>query len=120
MAEEEGYLALSGERITLQRLHHSASCREFQVRCPRLQLRSLSAVTCSVWLVAYGLFVLSQVRKRLWPPFAYGLRHVPVAQGRGLLKVPLEGCPQVLHQPLHPATLPLPSFPTPVYGSEFH
>ncbi|XP_028581514.2 phosphatidylinositol N-acetylglucosaminyltransferase subunit H isoform X1 [Podarcis muralis] len=60
MAEEEGYLALSGERITLQRLHHSASCREFQVRCPRLQLRSLSAVTCSVWLVAYGLFVLSQ------------------------------------------------------------
>ncbi|XP_061467064.1 phosphatidylinositol N-acetylglucosaminyltransferase subunit H isoform X3 [Rhineura floridana] len=60
MAEEERYLALSGERITLQRRHHSASCREFQVRCPRLQLRSLSAVTCSVWLVAYGLFVLSQ------------------------------------------------------------
>ncbi|XP_053130503.1 phosphatidylinositol N-acetylglucosaminyltransferase subunit H isoform X3 [Hemicordylus capensis] len=60
MAEEEGYLAVSGERITLQRRQHSASCREFLVRCPRLQLRSLSAVTCSVWLVAYGLFVLSQ------------------------------------------------------------
>ncbi|XP_061467065.1 phosphatidylinositol N-acetylglucosaminyltransferase subunit H isoform X4 [Rhineura floridana] len=30
MAEEERYLALSGERITLQRRHHSASCREFQ------------------------------------------------------------------------------------------
>ncbi|XP_072842228.2 phosphatidylinositol N-acetylglucosaminyltransferase subunit H [Pogona vitticeps] len=60
MAEEEGYLTVSGERITLQRRHHSASCREFQVRCPRLQLRSLSAVTCTVWLVAYGLFVVSQ------------------------------------------------------------
>ncbi|KAJ6667212.1 hypothetical protein lerEdw1_017190 [Lerista edwardsae] len=50
MAEEEGYLAVSGERITLQRRQHSASCREFLVRCPRLQLRSLSAATCSVWL----------------------------------------------------------------------
>ncbi|XP_060119567.1 phosphatidylinositol N-acetylglucosaminyltransferase subunit H-like isoform X2 [Heteronotia binoei] len=60
MADEEKYLTVSGERITLQRRRHSASCREFLVRCPRLQLRSLSAVTCSVWLVAYGLFVLCQ------------------------------------------------------------
>ncbi|XP_044292963.1 phosphatidylinositol N-acetylglucosaminyltransferase subunit H isoform X3 [Varanus komodoensis] len=30
MADEKGYLAVSGERITLQRRHHSASCREFQ------------------------------------------------------------------------------------------
>uniref|UniRef100_A0A8D0BS69 Phosphatidylinositol glycan anchor biosynthesis class H n=1 Tax=Salvator merianae TaxID=96440 RepID=A0A8D0BS69_SALMN len=60
MAEEKGYVTVCGEHITLQRRHYSASCREFQVRCPRLQLRSLSAVTCSVWLVAYMLFVLSQ------------------------------------------------------------
>lgn len=60
MAEEEGFLGVSGERITLQRRQHSASCREFLVRCPRLQLRSLSAATCSVWLAAYAVFVLSQ------------------------------------------------------------
>ncbi|XP_048339962.1 phosphatidylinositol N-acetylglucosaminyltransferase subunit H isoform X2 [Sphaerodactylus townsendi] len=60
MADEEAYLTVSGERIALQRRHYSASCREFLVRCPRLQLRSVSAVTCSVWLVAYGLFVLCQ------------------------------------------------------------
>uniref|UniRef100_A0A8D0HC99 Phosphatidylinositol glycan anchor biosynthesis class H n=1 Tax=Sphenodon punctatus TaxID=8508 RepID=A0A8D0HC99_SPHPU len=58
--EELGYLAVSGEHITLQRRLHSASCREFSVRSPRLQLRLLSAATCSVWLVAYGLFVLSE------------------------------------------------------------
>ncbi|KAJ7344724.1 hypothetical protein JRQ81_000674 [Phrynocephalus forsythii] len=60
MAEGAGYLTVSGERITLESRHHSASCREFQVRCPRLQLRSVSAVTCTVWLAAYGLFVVSQ------------------------------------------------------------
>ncbi|XP_014424129.2 phosphatidylinositol N-acetylglucosaminyltransferase subunit H [Pelodiscus sinensis] len=58
--EEGVYRAVSGARIALQRRQHSASCREFSVRCPRLQLRSLSAATCSVWLAAYGLFVLSQ------------------------------------------------------------
>ncbi|XP_058017869.1 phosphatidylinositol N-acetylglucosaminyltransferase subunit H isoform X2 [Ahaetulla prasina] len=60
MAEEREYLSVSGARIKLRPLHHSASCRELQVRCPRLQLGSLSAVTCCVWLVAYGLFVVSQ------------------------------------------------------------
>nr|XP_023965205.1 uncharacterized protein LOC112060216 [Chrysemys picta bellii] len=59
--EERVYRAVSGGRIALQRRQYSASCREFSVRCPRLQLRSLSAATCSVWLAAYGLFVLSQV-----------------------------------------------------------
>uniref|UniRef100_A0A452HAG1 Phosphatidylinositol N-acetylglucosaminyltransferase subunit H conserved domain-containing protein n=1 Tax=Gopherus agassizii TaxID=38772 RepID=A0A452HAG1_9SAUR len=58
--EEGMYRAVSGGRIALQRRQYSASCREFSVRCPWLQLRSLSAATCSVWLAAYGLFVLSQ------------------------------------------------------------
>ncbi|XP_032630650.1 phosphatidylinositol N-acetylglucosaminyltransferase subunit H isoform X2 [Chelonoidis abingdonii] len=58
--EEGMYRAVCGGRIALQRRQYSASCREFSVRCPRLQLRSLSAATCSVWLAAYGLFVLSQ------------------------------------------------------------
>lgn len=61
MAEEREYLSVSGAPIKLRPLHYSASCRELQVRCPRLQLGSLSAVTCCVWLVAYGLFVITQV-----------------------------------------------------------
>ncbi|KAM6273591.1 phosphatidylinositol N-acetylglucosaminyltransferase subunit H isoform 1-T1 [Porphyrio hochstetteri] len=58
--EERRYLSASGAPIALRRRQHSASCRELAVRCPRLQLRSLSAVTSAVWLAAYGLFVLSE------------------------------------------------------------
>ncbi|XP_033917741.1 phosphatidylinositol N-acetylglucosaminyltransferase subunit H isoform X2 [Melopsittacus undulatus] len=58
--EERRYRSASGGPIALRARQHSASCRELAVRCPRLQLRSLSAVTSAVWLAAYGLFVLSQ------------------------------------------------------------
>lgn len=110
MADEEEYLTVSGERIALQRRHHSASCREFLVRCPRVQLRSLSAVTCSVWLVAYGLFVLCQVPRRglrgplsrsslrtsptRAPAFEGGPSGVLRAVGKGTAKGPrhCEGC----------------------------
>ncbi|KYO21702.1 phosphatidylinositol N-acetylglucosaminyltransferase subunit H isoform X3 [Alligator mississippiensis] len=49
-----------GDRTALQCRQYSASCREFSVRCQPVQLRSLSAATCSVWLAAYWLFVLTQ------------------------------------------------------------
>ncbi|XP_030307646.1 phosphatidylinositol N-acetylglucosaminyltransferase subunit H isoform X2 [Calypte anna] len=58
--EERRYRSASGAPIALRRRQHSASCRELSVRCPRLQLRSLSAATSAVWLAAYGLFVLSE------------------------------------------------------------
>ncbi|XP_062432690.1 phosphatidylinositol N-acetylglucosaminyltransferase subunit H isoform X2 [Rhea pennata] len=58
--EERRYRAVSGAPIALRRRQHSASCRELAVRGPRLQLRSLSAVTSAVWLAAYGLFALSE------------------------------------------------------------
>ncbi|XP_037249988.1 phosphatidylinositol N-acetylglucosaminyltransferase subunit H isoform X2 [Falco biarmicus] len=58
--EERRYRSASGAPIALRPRQHSASCRELAVRCPRLQLRSLSAVTSAVWLAAYGLFVLSE------------------------------------------------------------
>uniref|UniRef100_A0A8B9MU44 Phosphatidylinositol glycan anchor biosynthesis class H n=1 Tax=Accipiter nisus TaxID=211598 RepID=A0A8B9MU44_9AVES len=57
---ERRYRSASGALVALRRRQHSASCRELAVRCPRLQLRSLSAVTSAVWLAAYGLFVLSE------------------------------------------------------------
>uniref|UniRef100_A0A8C9EHQ9 Phosphatidylinositol glycan anchor biosynthesis class H n=1 Tax=Pavo cristatus TaxID=9049 RepID=A0A8C9EHQ9_PAVCR len=59
--EERRYRSASGAPLALRCRQHSASCRELAVRCPRLQLRSLSAVTSAVWLAAYGLFVLCQV-----------------------------------------------------------
>ncbi|KAM6255523.1 phosphatidylinositol N-acetylglucosaminyltransferase subunit H isoform 2-T2 [Spheniscus humboldti] len=58
--EERPYRSASGAPIALRCRQHSASCRELVVRCPRLQLRSLSAVTSAVWLAAYALFVLSE------------------------------------------------------------
>ncbi|NWU68908.1 PIGH acetylglucosaminyltransferase, partial [Pterocles burchelli] len=58
--EERRYRSSSGAPIALRCRQHSASCWELAVRCPRLQLRSLSAVTSAIWLAAYGLFVLSE------------------------------------------------------------
>uniref|UniRef100_H0ZMN5 Phosphatidylinositol glycan anchor biosynthesis class H n=1 Tax=Taeniopygia guttata TaxID=59729 RepID=H0ZMN5_TAEGU len=60
MAEQRRFLSAAGVPIALRRRQHSASCRELAVRGPRLQLRSLSAVTSAVWLAAYGLFALSE------------------------------------------------------------
>ncbi|XP_021392720.2 phosphatidylinositol N-acetylglucosaminyltransferase subunit H isoform X1 [Lonchura striata] len=60
MAEQRRFLSACGVPIALRRRQHSASCRELAVRGPRLQLRSLSAVTSAVWLAAYGLFALSE------------------------------------------------------------
>ncbi|XP_065610776.1 phosphatidylinositol N-acetylglucosaminyltransferase subunit H [Cyrtonyx montezumae] len=57
---ERRYRSASGAPLALRCRQHSASCRELAVRCPRLQLRSLSAVTSAVWLAAYGLFVLCE------------------------------------------------------------
>ncbi|KAG8511711.1 Phosphatidylinositol N-acetylglucosaminyltransferase subunit H [Galemys pyrenaicus] len=61
MEDEQNFLDISGGRLTLQRRYYSPSCREFCLSCPRLSLRSLTTVTCTVWLVAYGLFTLCEV-----------------------------------------------------------
>ncbi|XP_025031426.1 phosphatidylinositol N-acetylglucosaminyltransferase subunit H isoform X2 [Python bivittatus] len=53
MAEERGYLAVSGARITLQCLHHSASCREFQ----NSMVLSASIFITLIGLLAYLHFV---------------------------------------------------------------
>ncbi|XP_035183862.1 phosphatidylinositol N-acetylglucosaminyltransferase subunit H [Oxyura jamaicensis] len=58
--EERPFRSASGAPLALRRRQHSASCRELALRRPRLQLRSLSAVTSAVWLAAYGVFVLSE------------------------------------------------------------
>lgn len=55
------FLDICGGRLALQRRYYSPSCREFCLSSPRLSLRLLTAVTCTVWLAAYGLFTLCEV-----------------------------------------------------------
>ncbi|XP_023557201.1 phosphatidylinositol N-acetylglucosaminyltransferase subunit H [Octodon degus] len=61
MEDERVFSDICGGRLALQCRSYSPYCREFCVSCPRLSLRSLTAVTCSVWLAAYGLFALCEV-----------------------------------------------------------
>lgn len=61
MEDEPSFSDICGGRLALQRRDYSPSCREFCLSCPRLSLRSLTAVTCTVWLAAYGLFTLCEV-----------------------------------------------------------
>ena len=61
MEDEQSFSDICGGRLALQRRYYSPSCREFCISCPRLSLRSLTAVTCTVWLAAYGLFTLCEV-----------------------------------------------------------
>lgn len=73
MEDELSFSDIYGGRLALQRRYYSPSCREFCLSCPRLSLRTLTAVTCTVWLAAYGLFTLCEVMDGL--PFpAVGVR----------------------------------------------
>ncbi|XP_066884408.1 phosphatidylinositol N-acetylglucosaminyltransferase subunit H isoform X2 [Kogia breviceps] len=60
MEDEQSFSDICGGRLALQRRCYSPSCLEFCLSCPRITLRSLTAVTCTVWLVAYGLFTLCE------------------------------------------------------------
>ena len=62
MEDEQSFSDICGGRLALQRRYYSPSCREFCLSCPRISFRSLTAVTCTVWLAAYGLFTLCEVR----------------------------------------------------------
>lgn len=86
MAEQRRFLSAAGVPIALRRRQHSASCRELAVRGPRLQLRSLSAVTSAVWLAAYGLFALCEVPA---PPPPRALRGSARRRPRPSARVPL-------------------------------
>lgn len=74
MEDERSFSDICGGRLALQRRYYSPSCREFCLSCPRLSLRSLTAVTCTVWLAAYGLFTLCEVRAS---------RPLPAVEGGG-------------------------------------
>lgn len=62
MEDEKSYSDICGGRLALRRRYYSPYCREFGLSSARLSLRSLTAVTCAVWLAAYGLFTLCEVK----------------------------------------------------------
>lgn len=89
MEDELSFSDIYGGRLALQRRYYSPSCREFCLSCPRLSLRSLTAVTCTVWLAAYGLFTLCEViAPRPFPRSVSGTRFW---KGLGIELRPLAG-----------------------------
>ena len=84
LEDERSFSDICGGRLALHRRYYSPSCLEFCLSCPRISLRSLTAVTCTVWLAAYGLFTLCEVRPasesgaRVWKDL-WGLRLQPRA-----------------------------------------
>lgn len=62
MEDEKSFSDICGGHLSLRRRYYSPYCREFGLSSARLSLRSLTAVTCAVWLAAYGLFTLCEVK----------------------------------------------------------
>eukprot|EP00073_Rattus_norvegicus_P024999 XP_006240327.1 PREDICTED: phosphatidylinositol N-acetylglucosaminyltransferase subunit H isoform X1 [Rattus norvegicus] len=60
MEDEKSFSDICGGRLALRRRYYSPYCREFGLSSARLSLWSLTAVTCTVWLAAYGLFTLCE------------------------------------------------------------
>lgn len=90
MEDEQTFSDICGGRLALQRRYYSPSCREFCLSSPRLSLRLLTAVTCTVWLAAYGLFTLSEVMAgRPLPAVGVGDSGLQGCLGRGVEPGPL-------------------------------
>lgn len=74
MEDEKSFSDICGGRVVLRRRYYSPYCREFGLSSARLSLRSLTAVTCAVWLAAYGLFTLCEVKAGARPSQAAALK----------------------------------------------
>ncbi|XP_069064927.1 phosphatidylinositol N-acetylglucosaminyltransferase subunit H isoform X1 [Pleurodeles waltl] len=59
-SEEARFSDLCGAEISLQRRAFSDSCREFSISCPKVSLWAITVHTCGVWLIAYGLFAITE------------------------------------------------------------
>lgn len=61
MEDEEKFTDINGKVILLACQNHSSFCREFTVSSPKVSLRQVLVYTCSVWLIAYVVFFLTEV-----------------------------------------------------------
>ncbi|XP_053330496.1 phosphatidylinositol N-acetylglucosaminyltransferase subunit H isoform X2 [Spea bombifrons] len=57
---DEEFSDIQGRKLTLQQRSYSRTCREFNITCPKLSLRSLTTSTCTIWLIAYAIFAYTQ------------------------------------------------------------
>ncbi|XP_017310984.1 phosphatidylinositol N-acetylglucosaminyltransferase subunit H [Ictalurus punctatus] len=60
MAEKEEFTDISGKTIKLSCQNYSPFCREFTISSAKLSLGRVMAFTCTVWLLAYTAFYLTQ------------------------------------------------------------
>ncbi|XP_063296534.1 phosphatidylinositol N-acetylglucosaminyltransferase subunit H [Pelobates fuscus] len=58
--EEKGFSDIDGATILLKQHSYSQTCKEFNVICPKLSLRSLTTATCAVWVAAYAIFAYTE------------------------------------------------------------
>ncbi|XP_006632495.1 phosphatidylinositol N-acetylglucosaminyltransferase subunit H [Lepisosteus oculatus] len=57
---EDKYSDINGNTILLNSCSHSSFCREFTISTPKVSLRKIMAYTCSVWLIAYAVFLITE------------------------------------------------------------
>ncbi|KAI1897290.1 hypothetical protein AGOR_G00081800 [Albula goreensis] len=60
MADDDKFTDINGKAIFLECQNHSSFCREFTVSAPKVSLLRVMVYTCSVWLVAYVVFFLTE------------------------------------------------------------
>ncbi|XP_077312476.1 phosphatidylinositol N-acetylglucosaminyltransferase subunit H [Lithobates pipiens] len=59
--ESSVFSDIVGQEIRLERRSYSDTCREFTIIRPKLSLRSLIGWTCCVWVIAYLLFLYTEL-----------------------------------------------------------
>lgn len=113
MEDEKSFSDICGGRVVLRRRYYSPYCREFGLSSARLSLRSLTAVTCVVWLAAYGLFTLCEVKAGARPSQAAALKSADAWAPAGVWglrardAVPWLDCsPSLGGCPAHPQSVP--------------
>ncbi len=63
MMEDEAFTDINGKAISLDCQSHSGFCREFTVSSPKVSIGKVMVCTCCVWLLAYAVFFLTEVRQ---------------------------------------------------------
>ncbi|KAM4633180.1 phosphatidylinositol N-acetylglucosaminyltransferase subunit H [Polymixia lowei] len=58
--EDEIFTDINGKAISLDCQSHSRFCREFTVSSPKVSIGKVMVYTCSVWLVAYAVFFITE------------------------------------------------------------
>lgn len=58
--EDEVFTDIDGKIISLDCQSHSSFCREYTISAAKVSIGRVMVYTCSVWLIAYGVFFFTQ------------------------------------------------------------